>query len=161
MKKLKLLIMLLVVSEMSFTYCKPGKEANENTPKPLIIKKDSNEHIHEYNVIVSARNWRMLNCNERFIDIPIKEITETILDKGLVMVYLVEGEKYLALPFNYYQVRRVLSFQPSFEPGHAYINIFGNFILNVSAKYEFKVLIISKEILNRNKNKNWNELFNH
>lgn len=161
MKKLKLLIMLLVVSEMSFTYCKPGEEANENATNPLIIKNDSNEHIHEYNVIVSARNWRMLNCKERFVDLPIKEITETVLDKGLVMVYLIEGEKYLALPFNYYQVRRVLSFQPSFEPGHAYINIFGNFILNVSAKYEFKVLIISEEILNRNKNKNWNELFNH
>lgn len=154
-------MLLLVISEMAFTYCKPGEEGNQKTTVPIIIKKDSSEHIHEYNVVVSAKNWKRLNCTERFVDIPIEEISEHILDKGLVMVYLVEGNKYLALPFNYYQVRRVLSFQPSFEPGHAYINIFGNFILNVSAKYEFKILIISKEILKSNNNKNWNDYLNH
>jgi len=159
MKDLIRLIMILIISEMAFTYCKPEEEGSENKSGPLITKKDSNEHIHEYNVIVSAKNWRLINSTERFIDIPIAEISESILDEGLVMIYLLEGNKYLALPFNYYQVRRILSFQPSFESGHAYINIYGNFILNVSAKYEFKILIISKEILKRNKNKNWNDLF--
>lgn len=159
MKDLIRLIMILIISEMAFTYCKPEEEGRENNSGLLITKKDSAEHIHEYNVIVSAKNWRLINSTERFVDIPIAEISESILDDGLVMIYLLEGNKYLALPFNYYQVRRILSFQPSFEPGHAYINIYGNFILNVSAKYEFKILIISKEILKRNKNKNWTDLF--
>ncbi len=157
MKNIKLFIMLLLVSEMAFTYCKPEEEGNENVSKPTIIKKDSSEHVHEYSVIVSAKNWRSINYTERFVDIPIEEISENILEEGLVMVYLIEGDKYIALPFNYYQVRRILSFQPSFEPGHVYIGIYGNFIVNVSAKYEFKILVISKEILKQNKNTNWND----
>lgn len=160
MKKLKLFIMLLIMSEMAFTYCK--SEDSEEKPQSIVItRNDSVEHIHEYNVVASARNWKRLNGTECFIDIPIKEINEAILNDGLVMIYLIEGDKHIALPFNYYQVRRILSFQPSFEPGHAYINIFGNFIVNVSVKYEFKVLIISKEILKKNKNKNWNDFLNH
>lgn len=141
---------------MAFTYCKSEGEEEENISLPLLIKKDSSEHIHEYSLIVSAKNWRIINSAECFVDIPISEISESVLNEGLVMIYLIEGDKYLALPFNYYQVRRILSFQPSFEPGHVYISIYGNFIVNVSAKYEFKILVISKEILKRNKNKDWN-----
>ncbi|HEV8081006.1 MAG TPA: hypothetical protein VGP43_09850 [Chitinophagaceae bacterium] len=149
--------MLLLVSEMAFTYCKPEEQGGKDTPLPMLIKNDSAEHVHEYTVIVSAKNWRRVNCSERFVDIPIEEITGSVLDEGLVMIYLTEGDKYLALPFNYYQVRRILSFQPSFEPGHAYISIYGNFITNVSARYEFKLLIVSKEILKNERNRNWND----
>ncbi len=156
MKNIKLFIMLLLVSEMVFTYCK--SEGGEKDQPPVIIKTDSAEHIHEYTIIASAKNWKRINGTECFIDIPIEEINEIILKNGLIMIYLIEGNKHLALPFNYYQVRRILSFQPSFEPGHAFITIYGNFIVNVSVKYEFKVIIISKEILKKNKSKDWNDL---
>ncbi|MDP1799812.1 MAG: hypothetical protein Q8L81_00570 [Bacteroidota bacterium] len=151
MKNHKLFIMLLLVSEMAFNYCTPQDGGSGDHSTPQIIKNDSNDHTHEYTITVSSKNWQTVNGTERFVDIPIKEITENILNEGLVMIYLIEGDKYLALPFNYYQVRRILSFQPSFEPGHAYISIYGNFIMNVSAKYEFKLLIISKDILKKNK----------
>lgn len=154
MKKTKLLIVLLLVSEMAFTYCRSDEEGSVS--QPAITKNDSTEHVYEYTVIASAKNWQRVNGVERVIDLPIKELSENIIADGLVMVYLIEGNKHIALPFNYYQVRRILSFQPSFEPGHAYITIYGNFIVNVSAKYEFRVLIISKEILQKNKNKDWN-----
>ncbi len=153
MKNIKLFIMLLLVSETVFTYCK--SEGGEKYQPPVIIKTDSAEHIHEYTIIASAKNWKRINGTECFIDIPIKEINETILKDGLIMIYLIEGKKHLALPFNYYQVRRILSFEPSFEPGHIFITIYGNFIVNVSVKYEFKVLIISKEVLKKSKVKAW------
>lgn len=151
MKNHKLFIMLLLVSEMVFSYCTSQDGGPEDHSIPGIVKNDRNDHVHEYTITVSSKNWQVVNSTERFVDIPIKEITENILKEGQVMVYLIEGAKHLALPFNYYQVRRILSFQPSFEPGHAYISIYGNFIMNVSAKYEFKLLIISKDIVKERK----------
>lgn len=151
MKNHKLFIMLLLVSEMVFSYCTPQDGGSEDHSIPQIIKNDSNDHVHEYTITVSSKNWQVVNSTERFVDIPIKEITENILNERQVMIYLIEGDKCLALPFNYYQIRRILSFQPSFEPGHAYISIYGNFIMNVSAKYEFKLLIISKDAVKENK----------
>ncbi len=155
MQKIKFYMMLLLISEMAFTYCKTEEQKRNDMSQPTIIKNDSIGHVHEYTVIVSAKNWQIVNCSERYVEIAIKEISESVLDEGLVMIYLIEGSKYLALPFNYYQVRRIVSFQPSFEAGRAYINIYGNFITNVSAKYEFKILIISKELL-KSKIFNWN-----
>ena len=159
MTKLKLLIAVLLIIEITFNACDQADNEIKENSLPVTIKKEyANKYFQEYSFTIYSNNWKIVNSKVCFVDLPIDSITETTIKEGLLMLYLKEKNEYTALPFNYYQVRKILSFQPSFEPGHAYINVYGNFIINVSPRYEFKLVIVSPECFKKSKNLDWRDL---
>ena len=141
--------------EFIFNSCKNKPVELKKSGKKMQIDSIAKTDVRSYTFIVSAKDWQTVNNTDRFVDINVPTITKTILNKGCVTIYLIQEDKYLALPFNYYQIRKIISFQPSYEPGHAYINIYGNFVLNVNTHYKFKLLVVSPQELLKNKNLDW------
>ena len=156
MKIFNLFIMILILSGLLLTVCEDNSKKSYNPTNRLYIEnKHVDEFISVHTVTVSARNWRNLSSTDRFIDITLPAITQNVLETGIVSVYLNEAGKYLALPFTYYQGRRAMSFQPSYEIGHLYINILGNFVININSSYSFKIIIADSSGLKNLKELNW------
>lgn len=157
MKRITFFTISLFIQVFALNSCMPDKKDSDIKTKPVLIREQTckNNPIEIYSLTVKAKNWQTVNSTERFLDIAIPGITEEIVNDGLVMMYLSEGDKYLALPFNYYQVKSILSFQPSYEKGHIYITIFGNFILNINEYYQFKLIVVPHATVAKNKNLNW------
>lgn len=145
-----------MLSGCAFTACENGERNSYETPSKMKVESiDSNEYIQLLIFTVNARDWRKLSSTDLYVDASIPAVTNEIIKEGSVIVYLNEAGKNLSLPFTYYQVRRALSFQPSYEEGHVYINILGNFILSASTTYTFKILIIQGKGLKKFKGVNW------
>jgi hypothetical protein len=156
MRTLNLCIMGLILSELFFTACESDSgETYKTTGKITVENKAGNKFAKQFTFTVNARNWRRLSSIDRYVQISAPDITSEIMQHGAVIIYLNESGKKVALPFTYYQVRRAMSFQPSYEEGFVYVNILGNFILNVSTSYTFNVLVINAKGLSHFKNLDW------
>jgi hypothetical protein len=156
MKTFNVYIMGLILSELFFTACEnDGGNQYGTTGRIPVENKIGNEFVKQFAFEVSARNWRRSSSIDRYVQVSIPDITRKIMREGAVIIYLNEAGKKLALPFTYYQVRRAMSFQPSYEEGYVYINIFGNFILNVHASYLFNVVVVNARGLSRFKHLDW------
>lgn len=149
--------MMILVSVQLLTACEgevsySASEQGLITPEKLV----ENELAKVFSCTVNARNWKALSTFDRSIDILIPDITDTIVKQGTVLIYLNEFKKFVPLPFTYCQIRHMVCFQPSYEPGHAYINILGNFIINVNTSYTFKILVVNPEATAIFKDTDWN-----
>lgn len=156
MKAFNVYIMGLILSELFFTACENnGTDQYKTTGRIAVENKIANEFIKQFTFVVNARNWRRSSSTDRYVQVSVPDITSKIMHNGAVIIYLCEAGKNLALPFTYYQVRHAMSFQPSYEEGYVYINILGNFILNVNASYLFNVLIVNAKGLSRFRHLDW------
>ena len=146
----------LILSGLALAAC----ESENNPPyrdhgRIVAETSFSNENFQLYTFTVTARNWHKLSHIERYVEVLIPSISEKIMKEGAVMLYLSDLDKEIALPFTYYQIRRAVTFQPSYQERFVYINILGNFIVNISTPFRFKVLVISKSGLLKFKSLNW------
>jgi hypothetical protein len=148
------IIMGLILTEQVLTMCE-GEEMNSYSNPVIIETKCASRSFHLYDLTVTARQWHKLSNTDRYLAVRVPTITSKIIKKGAVIIYLNEAGKNLALPFTYYQLRKAMSFQPSYDEGHVYINILGNFILNVHTSYSFSILVIDADGLLQFKNVDW------
>lgn len=148
--------MRFILSGLALTACDGGGKNSYGSYEKIEIREEvSNTYLQLYSFSVNAKHWRHLSTTDRFIDVSVPSITREIINEGSVHIYLSESGKNLSLPFTYYQVRRAMLFQPSYEEGHAYINILGNFILSVHTTYTFKIIVINKKGMDQFKGLNW------
>jgi len=155
MKNFYSYVMVYTVSTMLLTACEDGSNSYQPPVKILAELDDSTVYTKLFRFRVGARNWERVSSSDRYVEISLAEINEEVLKEGSVIIYLNEAGKNIALPFTYYQVRRAISFQPSYEKGKAYINILGNFILSTGTSYNFRLLIVNGKGLRRFKTLNW------
>ena len=156
MKTLNFLRMGFLLSGLALVACESGGENGYQPQQKMQAKTEySDDYVQLLSFEVKARSWSVLSGTDRYVQVPVPAITDKIIKDGSVILYLNEADKHLSLPFTYYQVRRALSFQPSYEKGCVYVNILGNFILSIHASYTFRVLIINEEAINHFKNLNW------
>lgn len=148
-----LFIMKLILSGLLLTACET-EDMDYNARIP-VESKYAGAFFRLFTFTVTARQWRELSGTDRYVKVPLPDITRKIISDGAVIIYLNEADKNLSLPFTYYQVRRAMSFQPSYDEGHVYVNILGNFILNINSSYTFSVLVIDAAGLLRFKDVNW------
>lgn len=148
---------MILVSAQLFTACE-GELIYSNSEQGRIVpeKLIETELGMVFSFTVNARSWKELSALDRSIDVLIPEITDSIVKRGTVVIYLNEFKKHVPLPFTYYQMRHMVCFQPSYEPGHAYINILGNFIVNVNTTYTFNVLVVNPIAMTIFKETDWN-----
>lgn len=104
---------------------------------------------------IHGKDWKTVSGTERFANIPVPEVNGTIKKKGLVVVYLFESGRTVSLPFTYYQGKRIVSFEPSYEIGSVCISLIGDFILNPHISYTFRILLVKNKILKRYQPINW------
>ncbi|PBQ31722.1 hypothetical protein CNR22_08045 [Sphingobacteriaceae bacterium] len=105
--------------------------------------------------IVRARDWKTISDTERYVEVAVDEISGSVVQHGLVIAYFFESERTVSLPFTFYQSKRALSFQPSYEAGRVFITILGNFILNPQIEYTFRILVVNSRALKQRKKTNW------
>ncbi len=115
------------------------------------------ESFKLFSCTVANRSWEKLSAFDRCLDISIPEITASVADKGAVFVYMSELGKHISLPLTYYQLKYRVCFLPSYSKGHVYINILGNFIINVRTNYTFKILILDHVIVKELKDLDWRD----
>lgn len=148
---------MILASAQLFTACEGELTYSDSKQGPVVPEKlIETELAMVFSFTVNARNWKELSAFDRSIDVLIPEITDSIVKKGTVVMYLNELKKHVPLPFTYYQIRHMVCFQPSYEPGHAYINILGNFIINVNTSYTFKILVVNPKAMPIFKETDWN-----
>lgn len=156
MKDFRSLRMGFVLSGLILTACEnDGKDLYQAPSNIEIIKEHSNAYVQLFSFHVKPRDWQLSSSTDRQVDISLPCITDSVLRGGAVIIYLNEAGKNVSLPFTYYQIRRIISFQPSYEKGHAYVNILGNFILSMNTSYAFKILVVNAKALKQFKDLNW------
>ncbi len=156
MRIFNLFIMGYVLSGLVLITCENNAQDSYEKPQKIDVNTEYSDTCFELlRFTVNARNWKRISGTDRYVEILIPGITEEIMKGGFVIMYLHEVGKNLSLPFTYYQVRRALSFQPSYEKGRAYINVLGNFILSIHSSYTFRILIVNANGLRRFKDLNW------
>lgn len=156
MKSLNLLNMGVILTGLALTACEDGGRACYGAAPEIKAEKEySDEFLEVFRFTVKARNWQSVSSSDRFAEVSLPAITDSIIREGAVMVYLHEAAKCVALPFTYYQMRRATLFEPSYEEGRVYVNILGNFILNVSTSYTFSVFVIRAAGLRKYKYLDW------
>jgi hypothetical protein len=156
MNSFNLFVMNIILSGLALTACDSGN--NTYCPNQGRVAAEtlfSNENFQLYTFTVAARNWCTLSHTERSVEVSIPSVSEKIINEGSVMLYLSDVGKEIALPFTYYQIRKAVSFQPSYKEKFVYVNVFGSFILNISSPLRFKVLVISGPGLLKFKGLNW------
>ena len=145
-----------VLSGLILTACEnDGKDLYQAPSNIEVIKEYSNVYVQLFSFHVNPRDWQPSSSTDRQVDISLPCITDSVLKEGAVIIYLNEAGKNVSLPFTYYQVRRAMSFQPSYEKGHVYVNILGHFILSMNTSYAFKILVVNAEALKQFKDLNW------
>lgn len=148
---------MILVSGQLFTACEGGLNYSGSEHGSIVPEKlTETDFVQVFSFTVTARNWKEVSAFDRSIDIMIPEITDSVVKKGTVIFYLNELKKHVPLPFTYYQIRHMVCFQPSYEPGHAYINILGNFIININSSYTFKILVVNPKAMAIFKETDWN-----
>ena len=147
--------MLLLSSQTLLICCEPNSPKNKKEIIPVLIKQQAGSAIYAFKI--KARDWQTINNVERLANISIPAITDDIIKNGMLVTYLVQGNKQVVLPFNYYQVRRILSFQANYKTGSARVSIFGNFLMNVHEYYDFNIVVISPEMLGKYNCAKWND----
>jgi hypothetical protein len=147
--------MELLLSDPVLTTCENEENYNSLQKIETVTEYDK-KGLQLFSFTIKARQWKRLTELDHFAEVAIPSIQESILKSGAVFVYLSEAGRHVALPFTYYQVRRALSFQPSYEKGYIYINILGNFILNIHDTYTFRVLVVNAPRLKGFRKINWN-----
>ena len=158
MKTLNLLTMGFILSGLILAACEPGGNNSYEAPQHLeVVTERYNNYVQSFSLIVNAKHWRRSSSTDRYVEIALPAITDSILKEGSVIIYLNEAGKNVSLPFTYYQVRRALSFQPSYEKGRAYINILGNFVLSIHSNYTFKIFVVNPKGLKRFKALDWHK----
>lgn len=157
MKLLKLCVMIALSLEL-LTNCVSENTCPDYSQNPIVVQKIlARESFKLFSCAAATRHWEKLSAFDRCLDIPIPEITASVTEKGAVFVYLSELEKHISLPLTYYQLRHSVSFQPSYSAGHVYINILGNFIINVRTNYTFKILIVEPLPMKELKDLDWRD----
>ena len=156
MKKPKSFLMAYILSGLILSACEGGSDDVYESPQNIqVIKEFSNSKGEVLKFNVKAKDWRSVSGTDRFVKISVPAITDSVMKHGLVIIYLNEAGKNISLPFTYYQVRRAMSFQPSYEKGYAYVNVLGNFILNTSTSYTFRIFVLNPTTLKQFKQINW------
>jgi hypothetical protein len=145
----------LLLSGSIFTACENSGETYGANHKIKVINKAENEFIKQFSFEVNSRHWRRLSFVNRFVQVQMPAITNEIINKGLVIIYLNESGKNVALPFTYYQMRRAVAFEPAYQKDSVCINISGNFILNPNVSFCFDVFVVSAKGLTCFKRTNW------
>ena len=147
--------MELILSGSVFTVCDDGGEGGYQKVQKIKVETEfSDECLQLFSFKVAIRDWQNLSDTDRFVKVDVPKITDEIIKKGVVVIYLNEFGKHVSLPFTYYQLKQALSFQPSYELGTAYVNILGNFISVANSEYTFKLLIVTPKGLSRYKKTN-------
>ncbi|MCC6370974.1 MAG: hypothetical protein IT236_08220 [Bacteroidia bacterium] len=113
-----------------------------------------------YSFSVRAKEWKLLPSSIRIADVTINAINSEIKQTGQVMVFLGAAEKYVKLPFKYYQLRKILSIRASFSPQRVIIKISGKFILNVNSSFNFMVVVLSANVPHAYRQFNWTNFEN-
>ena len=114
-----------------------------------------NKFLHIYSVKVNSRAWKTVSANNRFVDFEITSLSESVRLTGKVFVFIEVAAKHAVLPFAYYQFRKALSIQATFDNGRVFISISGNFIPNVNSHFNFKVLVVEPKTPKKYKEFNW------
>jgi|GEM_PF-2645356 len=156
MKNFNLLHMGYILSGLVLVACENNTQDSYEKMQKIIPKTEHSDSCFQLlSFTVNARNWQRISATDRYVGLDIPAITDKILKQGSVIIYLCEAEKTVSLPFTYYQVRRAMLFQPSYEKGWAYINILGNFIQNIHSTYTFRILVINEKGLRQFRDLNW------
>ena len=156
MKNFTSLVMGFILSGLILTACENDDKDIYQTPSNIeVTREHSNTDVQLFSFFVNPRDWRHSSHIDRQVDVLLPCITDSILKEGAVIIYLNEAGKNVSLPFTYYQIRRAMSFQPSYEKGHAYVNILGHFILSMNTSYAFKILVVNAKALKQFKDLNW------
>lgn len=157
MKLLNLRVMIMLSLEL-LTNCVSENPCPDYSHNPLAVQKILvRESITLISCTAHSRHWEKLSAFDRCLDIPVPEITTSVAEKGAVLAYMSELGKQIPLPLTYYQLRYSACFQPSYGIGHVYINILGNFIVNVNTNYTFKILIIEPVLVKELKDADWRD----
>lgn len=148
---------MILASAQLFTACEGELNYSGSEQEYVVSEKIVETDLGMvFSFTATARNWKEMSAFDRSIAIKIPEITDSIVKKGTVVIYLNELKKHVPLPFTYYQIRHMVCFQPSYEQGRAYINILGNFIINVNTSYTFKILVVTPKAIGIFKETDWN-----
>lgn len=125
-----------------------GEEANNNfrrMQKIIAIPEFKKKFISIYSFRVNPHSWKPISLTKRFAEVEISSLSKDHLEHGKVIVFMEELGQKAALPFNYYQLRRVVLIKNSFELGKIYVHILGEFILNTHSSFSFKVILVEKQ----------------
>ncbi len=143
----KNLLIMLIPPVLLLCEC---EEPYSQSPNKKIVTTNYkvNEKINLVSFFVPAKYWEIISPGHRVISVPINEITEKVINHGVLKVYMHESDKSVGLPFTYYQLRRAMSIEPSWERGKLSIHIYGNFIVNINSGFKFKLLIINTKLGN-------------
>lgn len=148
--------MSFILSGLTLIACENADEQAYEAPKKIsVIEIFACKEVKLFSFTVQAKQWKRLSGVDRFAEIGISAITSSVIESGSVILYLNESGKDVSLPFTFYQSRRAMSFRPSYKEGRVYINILGNFIVNVHDQYTFKALVVDSFGLKKFRKVNW------
>lgn len=144
MKTSLYIIMLAAIMFIPLTACE-GEEVLR--PKNVISTAEISRSKYgtSFSFTVTARDWRIVSGTEKYVEVPVSSLSKEIMRHGTVIFFMCEGGKHLSLPCTYYQVRRAVSFQPSYKDGTIFIYVLGNFTLNIHSPYTFSFIVVNAQ----------------
>jgi len=104
-------------------------------------------------VTILPTQWQT-SGNTKFVSIANNNITQSIVNNGLVMVYEKSGNNYTALPYAYLGIERNFSFGLNFL--QITLSNYNNTGVTVSGNVIIRAVIISASNKMGNPNVNWN-----
>ena len=157
---MKNLILFLSISILFSSCAKDGETGPTGPQGP-----QGNANVQSFSFTVSPGQWSSDGTAgvdyEKYIDLPVPSITQSILTYGAVLVYLTDGANPSfngQLPISY-PGNPSINFFPSASLATATIELMlGNFqVPNITGNYSFKVVVIDGNQRIAHPEINWND----
>lgn len=141
MKKLLLLAALAV----TLSSCSKKGDTGDTGPAGA----DGNANVHSYSFTMHPGDWQQSgvvgSTYEKYVDLNISSITQSIIDGGAVLVYWNVNGSLLALPATVPTGGDLMSFLPSCSLGSASLEVFTatHTSFNFNTDVNLKVVVIA------------------
>ncbi|MBL0340677.1 MAG: hypothetical protein IPP71_06995 [Bacteroidetes bacterium] len=128
----KVLLYFLLSFSVVYTSCETEDEGDIGAQGPQ-GPSGENGTIEIYSKIftITPNDWYTYNTSANSNDsavIPIPEITQAILDSGMIVCYKLESTMYKSMPFSSYNGLAVKTFQYYFYLGNLVVTCNSNFV---------------------------------
>ena len=115
-------------------------------------------NVEDISFTVNPRDWQTASSTDLFVQVSVPDITQDIVDNGMVVVYLENNGFEVALPSTSYSGNFSYTFQPSYIAGELDIDLVANQnIATPTTSYDFKIVIVSAQVRLANPNINWRD----
>ncbi len=136
------ILVLMAAATMLFSGC--AKDGDTGPAGPA--GQDGNANVKSLTFTITPGQWQTTSAQNKYVEITVPEITQDILDNGMIITYFKTNGTLVQLPFTVYSGTIPLSQIPSFELGKAAVDLLTNTsgtISTPSTNYEYKVVISS------------------